>query len=506
MTVSQQMRKIINALLFLLILSLVATPGVGQARQSLPVAQGPDTTPPTQPDAVKIYLPFAQKAKNTPNLIAAEIIYGGSDTYYTSKATAANIKWSRTTVISWKDIEPTRTNPPTYNWSKVNEASLKGLSSAGIKTIAIVKYAPVWAQQTPGSGCGPILASALDEYAQFLTAVVQRYSVAPYNVHYWEMGNEPDTGLFMDDANGPHIFGCWGDPNDPYFGGRYYGQMLEYATPAIKAADQSAQVAIGGLLLNCDPAHPPAGDDCKSSLFLEGILVYIQQHKGLNAIHDYLDIVSYHGYPGYDGTMLVDENYPTWSARGGLSIGKANYLKELMAKYGVSLPLFHSEGAMLCPESDYYKQWCSNPSYGNGPIPAFFEAQADYIVWLYVRDWANGMWATSWYQFEGPGWRYSGLLDTNQNPKKVYYALQFMTTELSSSKYIQQIFSYSNVRAYEFSNSSKRVWVMWSPDGQNHTITLPAGTIKVLDKYGTVLTPSNNQLTINSPVYVELPL
>jgi hypothetical protein len=496
MTVSQQMRKTLNALLFLLILSLVVMPGVGQASPLLPVSQDPGTTNPAQPDAIKVYLPLAHKARNTPNMIAAEIIYGGSDTYFTSKATAANIKWSRTSVINWKDIEPTRTNPPTYDWSKVNEASLKGLASSGIKTIAIVKYAPSWAQKYPGYSCGPIAEEDLDAYAQFMTAVVQRYSVAPYNVHYWEMGNEPDVGLLGNDS----IFGCWGDGNDPYYGGGYYAKMLEKATPAIKGADPSAQVILGGLLLNCDPTHPPAGDDCKSSFFLEGILVYIQQHKGLKNIYDYLDIVSYHGYPAYDGTMLVDETYPTWSARGGLSIGKANYLKEVMAKYGVSLPLFHSEGAMLCPESDYYKPWC------NPPTSAFYEAQADYVVWLYVRDWANGMWATSWYQFEGPGWRYSGLLDANQNPKPVYKALQFMTTELSSCKYSQQIYDYSNVRVYEFTNASKRIWVMWSPDGQNHTITLPAGTTKVIDKYGNTLSPSNNQLTVNSPVYVEMPL
>jgi hypothetical protein len=81
-----------------------------------------------------------------------------------------------------------------------------------------------------------------------------------------------------------------------------------------------------------------------------------------------------------------------------------------------------------------------------------------------------------------------------------------MTNELSSSKYIQQIYNYSNVRAYEFTNSTKRIWVMWSPDDQYHTINLPAGTIKVLDKYGNMITPSNNQITVKSPVYVEISL
>ncbi len=498
---SQQMRKTINALLILLILSLAVTPGVGQASFSKPVSQEPDTTVPTQPDAIKVYLPVAHKSKNTPNLIAAEM-FSGSDKNNTSKATAANIKWSRTSVISWKDIEPVRTNPPTYHWENVNEANIQGLAASGIKTIALVKYAPTWAQKYSGVSCGPIVESALDEYAQFMTAVVQRYSQSPYNIHYWEMGNEPDVGLLPDNQYGPSVFGCWGDPNDPYFGGGYYARMLETVTPVIKSADPTAQVIIGGLLMNCDPttAPPPGTPDCLSSKFLEGILLNNGKQNGA----DYFDIVSYHGYPQYNGNLLQDESFSNWGPRGGVSVGKANFIREVLAKYSVSKPIFHSEGALLCPESDAYKTWC-NPT-GNGPIPAFFEAQADYVVWLYVRDWANGMWATSWYQFEGPGWRYSGMLDANQNPKPVYDALQFMTNELSSSKYIQQIYNYSNVRAYEFTNSTKRIWVMWSPDDQYHTINLPAGTIKVLDKYGNIVTPSNNQITVKSPVYVEIAL
>ncbi len=336
-----------------------------------------------------------------------------------------------------------------------------------------------------------------------MSAVVQRYSKSPYNIHYWEMGNEPDVGPLPDNQYGPSVFGCWGDNNDSqYFGGGYYGKMLETVYPVIKSADSTAQVIIGGLLMNCDPTTaPPAGTpDCLSSNFLEGILVNNGKYNGAN----YFDIVSYHGYPTYNGTLLVDESFSNWGPRGGVAVGKANFIKELLAKYGVSKPIFHSEGALLCPESDYYKTWC-NPT-GSGPTSAFFQAQADYVVWLYIRDWANGMWATSWYQFEGPGWRYSGLLDANQNPKPAYNALQFMTNELSSSKYIQQIYNYSNVRVYEFSNSSKRIWVMWSPDDQNHTINLPAGTIKVLDKYGNIITPSNNQITVKSPVYVEITL
>jgi hypothetical protein len=499
---SQQMRKLLGVLSILLILSTSITPVVGYASQPGLALQTPNPVTPAQPEASQtIYLPLTRKSKNTPLLVASEMD-SGADKNSTNKAATANVRWARTTVISWKDIQPNdpyQTNPPTYtyNWNAVDEANIKGLAASGIQAIAIVKYAPRWASKYPGYSCGPIAQKNLTDFANFMKAVVQRYSQYPYNVHYWELGNEPDVDWrwFPDDAQGnPNIFGCWGEDSDPYYGGGYYANMLKHVYPAIKATDPSAQVIIGGLLLDCDPTNPPPGKDCKPAKFLEGILV--------NGGANYFDIVSYHGYSGYNGGLLIDETYPTWSARGGLSIGKANFLREVMSKYGVNKPLFHSEGALICPETAYYVPWC-NPT-GNGPTAAFYEAQADYVVWLFVRDWANGMWVTSWYQFEGPGWRYSGLLDGSQNPKPVYYALQFLTKELSAVTYKQQISQYPDVRAYEFANAAKRIWVMWSPDDQNHTIDLPAGTIQVLDKYGIVVTPVSNKITVKSPVYVEL--
>jgi hypothetical protein len=79
-----------------------------------------------------------------------------------------------------------------------------------------------------------------------------------------------------------------------------------------------------------------------------------------------------------------------------------------------------------------------------------------------------------------------------------------MANELSGTNYNKQITAYPGVRIYEFGNSLKKIWVMWTPDQQNYTISLPAGTTRVLDKYGTVIQVSGNQLTVNTPVYVEI--
>ena len=90
-----------------------------------------------------------------------------------------------------------------------------------------------------------------------------------------------------------------------------------------------------------------------------------------------------------------------------------------MESYNIDKPIIHTEGSLICPE------W--NPGDCSPPGEDFFEHQADYVVWMYVRNWANGLFGTIWYQFEGPGWRYAGLLDEDQNPKPVYEALLFLT-------------------------------------------------------------------------------
>ncbi|MDQ6964377.1 MAG: hypothetical protein Q9M13_05595, partial [Mariprofundales bacterium] len=300
---------------------------------------------------------------------------------------------------------------------------------------------------------------------------------------------EPDAPVWYSRS----VFGCWGEVNDYYYGGEYYAEMLKRAYPAIKAADPRAQVLIGGLLLDCDPGDKDCANPAPAR-FLEGIL--------RNGGGDYFDIVSFHGYPPYDGSLQQDEHFAGWhdeddvDPRGGVVLGKIDYLREVMVRYGVDKPLMHTEGALTCPE------W--NHTLCDPPDSAFYESQADYVVWLFVRNWAKGVLGTTWFTLEGPGWRYSGMLDVNQNPKPAYYAFDFMTTELGEASYSRQVTQYPDLRGYAFTAPGKRIWVLWAPDEHPHTITLPADIVRVYDKYGNDITPSENNLTVNSPVYVEL--
>ena len=267
--------------------------------------------------------------------------------------------------------------------------------------------------------------------------------------------------------------------------------MLNQVYPAIKSVDSTSKVGIGGLLLDCDPADR----SCHSGKFFQGVLRYGLPTSGAN-----FDFVSYHGYTPYSAAtgLSLDMNNPKWSHRGGVVLGKLDFLKDLLDRYNVDKPIFHTEGALNCPEL--------NPADCNPPGGSFYQAQADYVVWLFVRNWANDVDLTIWYQLEGPGWRYSGLLDGSQNPKPAYNALKFLTQELATASYKGRVLlNYPGVAGYEFVDEAKKVWVVWSPDEKPHTITVPSNAIQALDKYGTVIPISGNQLTVKSPVYIEFP-
>ncbi len=391
----------------------------------------------------------------------------------------------RRNALLWSQVESVEGE---RNWRagvKLEE-DLQLLGSYGFQTILIVRSTPDWAQKVLGYSCGQVKREDFAAFARFLQDAVARYSVQPYNVKYWEIWNEPDVDPSLVPPGS--VFGCWGDQADEYYGGGYYAHMLKQVYPAIKEADPQAQVLIGGLLLDCDPTHPPEGKDCKPSRFLEGIL----REGGAN----YFDIVSFHGYPAYIGTLEMDERIPAWAARGGIVMGKVNFIREVLGSYGVEKPLMHTESALICPG------W--RPDLCNPPGSEFYEAQADYAVILYVRNQAAGIAGTIWYTFEGPGWLYSGLLDEKGAPKPAYRALKFLSRELGGAQYSGPVNDYPSVRGFSFSAPDKRIWLLWSPDPQAYSILLPEGVQQVFDKYGNPISLQDNSLEVMSPVYVEL--
>ena len=171
-------------------------------------------------------------------------------------------------IVNWEAVEPVRTNPPTYNWGGV-DAMLGSAVSQGLTPSVVIMNNPQWAVQslpldpraadptTMHIKAGPTDESALPAYVEFVRALVRRYKGAPYNVHYWELTNEPDG---TDAGNGSDTRpwyacwtgGCWGAGAGKYWAGSpsgaaLYAEMLRAVYPAMKGEDGEAQVAMGAL-------------------------------------------------------------------------------------------------------------------------------------------------------------------------------------------------------------------------------------------------------------------
>ncbi len=435
----------------------------------------------THAESGAIFLPIAFQTYPRP----ANIF--GIETYSFVPTRIADVntlgaRWQRHFVLDWSLIEPVRTEPPVYDWSSVNEAGLMAAPQNQVRIIATVKNTPTWARKVADKRCSAPGPDHIGAFAQFLQAAAARYGALPYNLHYYEIGNEVDVDPIHLDGDSP--FGCWGDESDKYYGGGYYADILKQVTPAIKSADPQAQVLTGGFLLNCDPTNPLSGNICKPARYLEGIL--------RNGGAPYFDIVSYHMF-GYYTLGLIDEGSTSWNPRGGGFYGKISFLREVLAQYRVSKPLFLTETSLLCHEG--------NPSCS--PVSEdFLQKQANFVVWAYIRGWASNLQGVSWYTYEDSGWRSSGLYNRSVR-KPAYTAYQFMAHYLGDARLAGQISVAPDIIAYEFHLPDKRVWVLWSATQTDRPLTLPAQTAAMFNILGQPM-PLAPTMMINNPVYLEL--
>ena len=403
----------------------------------------------------------------------------------------AGSTWTRLSGLLWSDVEPVE---GTLQWENVAtlEQQLVDASAAGLEVILIVRGTPEWAQaeETLGYSCGPIRPSKLVNFASFMFQADRRCSRPPYNVSYYEIWNEPDVELSVLPSP-DSAYGCWGDPNDEYYGGGYYGEMLKVVYPVVKAANPSAKVIVGGLLLMCNPHLPGA---CSSShpRFLEGIL----HRNGYNDGGNYFDGVSFHAYDYYFDQLNKFGN-PYWGTawnNGGPGVtAKSKFILETLAAYNVSGKfLMNTEGAILCDN-------CKDDV-------EFETTKVNFLVQFYSAAIAEGLKANIWYS--AVGWRNSGLLDRKLNPKPAYHAYEFAREILANASSGEpvgdgELINGTGVVGYKFQRWNQQIWVLWSSDGEEHPIIMiPGPPAAIYSPLGISQEPSQ-EITIGpEPRYV----
>ncbi|NQX10461.1 cellulase family glycosylhydrolase [Microbacteriaceae bacterium VKM Ac-2855] len=181
-----------------------------------------------------------------------------------------SVRWAREE-FEWKRVEPRKGY---YDWAKFDQAV--AISQArNVDMIGKLVYSAPWASSAPAGTSGEIAQyyppTNVADYAAYATAVVNRYKD---RVHIWEVWNEPNTDYYWRGATAEQ-----------------YGALLKATYTAIKAADPTATVLVGGLDQFSDPFMRGVIAAGAGSSF-DGLAIHTYATSGapeLSAIPTYID-------------------------------------------------------------------------------------------------------------------------------------------------------------------------------------------------------------------------
>lgn len=242
---------------------------------------------------------------------------------------------------------------------------IKALVDTGIPPVIIlIGPVPVEAREYSWVECGHIKPEYYDDFAEYAVDVALRHR----KVKYFEVWNEPDAP-YTSVSDGP--FGCWGDPDDEWYGGREYGALLGRVYDALHKARPDIKVVFGGLMLD-----RPAS---KRGLFLEGAIL-----GGAK-----FDVMAFHRYNVY-GRETDMAGYDERLA----------FVRSVLGHYNLYKSVWVNETALLC---DDITAVCDQE----------YEAEkAVFVTELYAWAAENDVERVFWYQLNAHGWRHSGLIGT----------------------------------------------------------------------------------------------
>lgn len=456
--------------------------------------------------ANQLFMPLVENLANWPNPFGVEVEIGANvkpDSPVLARARelgVGSIRLHRR--LSWRLAQPNLDDTINFSQFAEFEAELRGLASANITPMVTIWDSPLWATVQP-KNCSAIRQDRLSHFAAFLSAVVNRYKAPEFNVHVWEIGNEVDIDPRAVPAES--FYGCWGNADDKtFYGGKQYGEAIKVAGAAIRAADPSAKIVIGGLITHQWEGSPQFS---YTDQFLRGVLSV--------GAGPYFDAIGFHGHFTYYNQVLdyASAPYGGWvnadPAKNGPIKGKISVLKSALNAYGQNKPLWLNEVSMGCPIKDFDGStlaWC-NPS----PQPGFYVAMADHIPRMMVRYLHAGVERFVWYSLAGAGWRFSDLLGSdNQTATLGFTAYKNLITQLNGVNLSPTQVNYANgVEAYRFNRVGNFVEVIFATDNSSKTITIPqAQFVRAIDRDGNVISPQfvngNTQISVGfSPIYIH---
>lgn len=383
------------------VLGGLAQPSAASARPAAPVqpSLGAEAVYPSNAMTYQVYLPVVLHGHPISSTFGLQFYGSLSSARGFSHAVASRAGWVRF-AVDWHLIEPANTTPDNYNWAGL-DASVRAVQASSMRAIFTIEGNPTWAASKPG---GPVTNTA--DLREFVGAVVARYP----SIRYWEIYNEPDS---------KQRFGTQGAA---------YAATLSGLYPIIKAANPAAQVVFGGLALDwfIDQGGP------FDRYFLANVLA--------NCHGTCFDVANFHYYPAFRGN---------WEPYGRDIIGKANFVRQTLATYHLSRPIFATETG-----------WPAGSTWGSP------ELAARYVPKTFARSLAAGLSATVWFAMLDADLSYPGLLDSTTIPgslipRPAYYAFQTLAKLMTDVKYLGVAPVSDPLEGYQLSVPGKRIDVYW---------------------------------------------
>ena len=371
--------------------------------------------------------------------------------------------WTRIE-LKWRQIQP-EPPPADYSYDDLEwfDERIQLLSDAGVQIIAIVHDAPYWAaEERPG----PIYPEQVPAFAQFLTDMVGRYKQPPYNIHHWQLWNEPDQTEQL-----PVWLGGYG------FDGDLYADMLAHAYPAIKTVDPNATVLMGGIAYDWFEEY---GYGPFYRYFPDDVMAW--------GGGQYIDVTSFHYFPDFYREWErwnvygpptcgdVHDGSGTPYEAGGIDIiAKTNHFSNRMRVCaGVDKPIWITEMGQ----------------HGRAGDLGSLGQQANYVLQGYARALSVGVKNITWFALVSPWYdtHQQGLLyEDDWSPKPAFFTYQTMVRELTGYRYSRTL-DVPKVEGYAFRNHLGHEQVLawsWGEELESGSLTFaPANVLRVVDREG----------------------
>ena len=408
-------------------------------------------------------------------------------------AYTAGVRWTREE-LPWDLIEPSN-----GTFLTVYDANLRLASSKGFGIIGMLATTPAWARDSSCASnywCPP---ADVNTFAAFAAWMVERYDGDGVNdapgsprIAYWQIWNEPnDTALWPDIAGGANARKL------------RYGQMLVATYQAIKAADPTAKVLIGGVYIYDGSC---AGGVCDGFNFLNATGGVFKQ---VPAARQAFDIFAIHPYipdrrpdePSIPRILTVEgriRNTRSWLDTP--AIGRAD------------APIWVDELG-----------WCTATGTCPGNAQMSDAQQANYLVRSMVIAQQTGVQHLSWFQFEdafddsGREWSNAAIVHQlsggTYSLKPAYNAYKTLATTLANATPIGAGPLHSHVYDpnapfvgsggtydYRYTQAGQVIDVLWRPnDTQAVKLPVTAGVAVTridIDGSQTTLTPSGGTVSL----------